>query len=122
MINGINLKQLILLIQEHKNLSAHVCLDVGCMLPNADPKPLLKIINYCVNYLRQFSDSEMQIDLDTHQWGYLLVLIIHTQRFELLPFNPDIDEQLKHFSATCNVSFEPSSYAKIEIRFQRPQA
>ncbi|MBX7152917.1 hypothetical protein K1X84_14905 [bacterium] len=119
MNSGINLKQLILLIKEHKDLSAHVCLDVGCVLPNTDPKPLLKIVNYCINYLRQLGNAEMQIDLDTHQWGYLLVMIVHTKCSELPPFNQDVHEQLKLFSATCNVLIEPLSYAKIEIKFQR---
>ncbi|NUM81611.1 hypothetical protein HUU42_12470 [bacterium] len=122
MSEGINLKQLILLIQEHKNLSAHFCLDVGCVLPQADPKPLLKMINYCINYLRQLGNDDMQIDLDTHRWGYLLVLIIPTKLSELPPFNPEIHEQLKPFSATCSLLIEPSSYAKIEIKFHQSHA
>ena len=49
--NTVDLKRLIYMIKDTKNLNANLILDDGCVFDTADPKPLVKVINYIINYL-----------------------------------------------------------------------
>ena len=48
--NRVDLKQLIMLIKDNKNFEANLILDEGCILMTEDPKPLVKVVNYIINY------------------------------------------------------------------------
>ena len=59
----IDLKALLTLIDSQKNLNTNLCLDQGCLLPVEDPKPLVKVINYILNFLNEYSGERIDVSL-----------------------------------------------------------
>ena len=53
MANPVDLKQLLQLINDQKGLDTNLCLDSGCVIDVEDKTPLIKVINYFLNYLHQ---------------------------------------------------------------------
>ena len=49
--NQYDLKQLIYLIKDNKDFDANLILDEGCRIETEDPKPLIKPLNYIINYI-----------------------------------------------------------------------
>ena len=47
----IDLKQLLHLIHDNKEFDVNFILDEGCVILADDPKPLIKVLNYLINYL-----------------------------------------------------------------------
>jgi hypothetical protein len=45
----VDLKSLLFMIKENKNIEANLILDEGCLLETEDVKPLVKVINYLLN-------------------------------------------------------------------------
>ena len=64
MANQIDLKLLIQLIDDQKDIETDLILDEGCRITAEDQAPLVKIINYFMNYLHALSNSPLQISLD----------------------------------------------------------
>ncbi len=115
----IDLRQLIILIDDKKKLPTHLCMDLDCKIRQDDSRPLVKIINYILNYLRALSDKEIQIDLDAHASDYRLVFIVHSDRSEIPPLNDSLNDILKSYRATLEFSHEPARYVKFQLTFEK---
>ena len=115
----LDLKNLIILIKQEKDLEANLILDEGCQLTVSDPKPLIKILNYVINYLNQVSDKALEIGLDLRDQEYLLNMMAFSPANELPPVSDNLKEALQEFKATYEVKHEKGSYIQFIIKFQR---
>ena len=119
-MNSINLKQLLLLINDEKNLNADLCLDLDCKVITADIKPLIKAINYVINYLKALAAEPLHIGLSSEKDSFILVFLAVTDRHEIPPFDVKINELLKPFHTMAESSFESGKFAKILLKFPKP--
>ena len=115
--NRVDLKRLILLIKENKEFEANLILDEGCVLETSDPKPLVKVINYFINYLNQISAQPLEIALDLRNNDNLMSLMVYTDVQELPAVNAEIDEVLKSYQASLEKIHEKGKYVQFKISF-----
>jgi hypothetical protein len=113
----IDLRELILLIKQNKEFESHLCLDIGCMIEGGDSKPLIRTINYIINYLKQAGNGEIQIDLDSHHSKHQLVFIVHTGKTMLPAPNEQLPAVLRTYHGTIEWIFESAKYVKCQLSF-----
>ena len=113
----VDLKRLILLIKENKDFEANLILDEGCVLETADPKPLVKVINYFINYLNQLSDQPLEISLDLRISNNLLSLMVYTDKQDLPDISSGIEDVLKTYKASIEQIHEKGKYIQFKISF-----
>jgi hypothetical protein len=113
----VDLKQLIMLIKDTKNLEANLILDEGCTLMTEDPKPLVKVLNYIINYLGQLSDQALEISLDLRSSDHLLSFMVYTDKTELPAVSSEIDDVLKTYKATLDKIHESGKYVQFKVSF-----
>jgi hypothetical protein len=115
--NRVDLKQLIMLIKANKDFEANLILDEGCALMTEDPKPLVKVLNYLINYLGQQSEKPLEISLDLRSNDNLLSLMAYTDKTELPELNTEIDDVLKTYNATLEKIHESDKYIQFKVSF-----
>ena len=115
--NRVDLKQLIMLIKDTKNFEANLILDEGCTLMTEDPKPLVKVINYIINYLGQLSDKALEISLDLRTGDHLLSFMVYTDKTDLPAVSLEIDDVLKKYKATLEKIHGTGKYVQIKLSF-----
>ena len=115
--NHYDLKQLIYLIKDNKDFDANLILDEGCGIDTEDPKPLIKVLNYLINYLNQLTSSPLEISLDLRDKDSLLSLMAYSAETDLPEMNDQIDGILKDYKATKNIIHEKDKYIQIKVSF-----
>jgi len=115
--NRVDLKQLIMLIKENKNFEANLILDEGCILMTEDPKSLVKVINYMINYLGQLSEQALEISLDLRSNDKLLSLMVYTDKTDLPEVSAEISDVLKTYKATLEKIHETGKYVQFKVSF-----
>ena len=115
----IDLRQLILRIDDNKDIPTHLCLDLDCRIQGDDPKPLIKVINYIVNFLRPLTDQEIQIALDAQRGNFVLAFIAYTPSAEMAPVSTQLSEALKLYEASMQTAFEPGKYIQMILTFPK---
>lgn len=115
----IDLRDLIMMIKEKKEMNANLALEFDCRLDVEDYKPLVKVINYAVNYIGQLTDQPMQISLNAGGDGYLLGFTAFTSHSEFPAISDQVPEALKVYQATIKLSGEPGKYAKLLVTFKK---
>ena len=56
-----DLRKLMLMIQEKKEMNANMSLEFDCELETDDPAPLVKVINYIINYLTPLTEKAIAL-------------------------------------------------------------
>ena len=115
--NRVDLKQLILLIKQNKNFEANLILDEGCILMTEDAKPLVKVINYLINFLGQLSDQALEISLDLRNSDNLLSMMVYTDKTDLPDINTEVEGVLKSYKATLETIHESGKYVQFKLSF-----
>lgn len=115
----IDLRDLIMMIKEKKEMNANLALEFDCRLEVDDYKPLVKVINYAINYISQMTDQPMQISLNAGGSGYLLGFTAFTSHSEFPPVSDQVIEALKSYQATAKVDGEKGKYVKMLLTFQQ---
>jgi predicted transcriptional regulator len=115
--NRVDLKRLILLIKENKDFEANLILDEGCVIETSDPKPLVKVMNYFINYLNQISAQPLEIALDLRNNDNLLSFMVYTDVQALPEVSSEIDEVLKSYRASLEKIHEKGKYVQFKISF-----
>lgn len=113
----IDLGNLLNYIIDQKKVNTTVNIGPECKVNAEDPKPLVKIINYLINYLSQITDDTINISLKTQSNGCLLCFIVSTNHEQLPPLSDNLDEALKPYNAAMRVVFEEGKYAQIILNF-----
>lgn len=114
---SIDLRELILLIKQNKGFDSHLCLDIGCVIESNNSKPLIKAINYIINYMKEAGEGEIQIDLDSHYSKHQLVFIVHTDQQTLPKPSNQLQSIMTAYNGTIEWIFEPEKYAKCQLTF-----
>jgi len=118
MANGqIDLKQLVHVIYENKDMTANLCLDEGCRIKADDPKPLIKVINYLINFLKKLTEHPLEISLDLHEKGCTMGLMALTQQKEIPPVSDQLDQALESYHAVLEQVHEPGRYFLFKLKF-----
>ena len=117
--NSIDLKRLIHTIKDTKNFNANLILDEGCVFETADPKPLVKVINYIINYLNQVAKQPLEISLDLRSTDYLLSLLVYTDQQDLPAVSDQLADALKAYKATLDKIHEKGKYLQFKISFAK---
>ena len=113
----IDLGNLLNFIIDQKKVNTTVNIGPECKVNAEDPKPLVKIINYLINYLSQITDDTINVSLKTQSNGCLLCFIVSTNHEQLPPLSDNLDEALKPYYAAMRVVFEEGKYAQIILNF-----
>lgn len=114
----IDLRDLIMMIKEKKEMNANLALEFDCRLEVEDYKPLVKVINYAINYVSQLTDQPMQISLNAGGNGYLLGFTAFTSHIEFPPISDQVTEALKPYNAIISVDGEKGKYVKMLVTFK----
>jgi hypothetical protein len=113
----IDLGNLLNFIIDQKKVNTTVSIVPKCNVNAEDPKPLIKIINYLINYLNQITDDAINVTLNSQSGGCLLCFIVSTNEKKLPPLSDNLDEALKPYNAAMRVVFEEGKYAQIILNF-----
>ena len=100
MAQFVDLKKLLVLINDNKDVPANLILDEGCTFETEDPKPLIKVLNYLINYLSQLTKQPLEMALDLRSSDYLMSLMAYTDKTDLPAVSDQLDGALKDYNAS----------------------
>lgn len=115
----IDLKKLIVLINQGKDMEANLILDEGCLIYVNDPKPLVKVINYFINYLQPLTNLPLEIGLDLRESEYLLTIMAYTEEKELPEISDRLPEVLKDYAASYELRQDTGTDIQFKILFKK---
>ena len=115
--NRVDLKQLIIMIKENKDFESNLILDEGCVIYTDDPKPLVKVLNYIINYLGQISDKAIEISLDLRSNDHLLSLMVYTDKTDLPDFSSEVEGALKAYKGSIEKIHVSGKYIQFKLSF-----
>jgi len=113
----IDLKNFIHLIKDNKDFEANLILDEGCILEAEDPKPLVKVINYLINFLKELSDRPLEISLDLRPQDYLLSLMVYTDKSDIPEVSEQLATALKTYKASLEKIHESGKHLQFKVTF-----
>ncbi len=114
---SVDLRDLILMIKEQKQTEANLALEFDCAIETADVKPLIKVINYAINYIDRLSDQPQQISLNASMSGITIGFTTFTTQTSFPPLNPQAGEALGVYNATLERKGEAGKYVQLLIQF-----
>ena len=112
-----DLRDLILMIKEQKQIDANLTLEFDCRIETEDVKPLIKVINYAINYISQLTDEPLYISLNAGMRGYKIGFTAATALLDLPAINPKVNEALLPYAAVLAQEGEPGKFAQLLISF-----
>ena len=115
--SAIDLGNLLNYILKNKDVKASLHIGPECFVESGDLKPLVKIINYLLNYLREITTDAIDVSLKTQSEGCLLCFIASTDEKKLPPLSKNLKDALIPYNAAIKVVFEEGKYAQLLICF-----
>ena len=115
----IDLKQLIHLIHDNKEFDVNFILDEGCIILADDPKPLIKVLNYLINYLTPLTGQPLEISLDLRGNDILMSMMAYTDKSDLPPVSDQVAEALKDYNAVLENKHEAGKYFQFKLSFSK---
>ena len=112
-----DLRDLMMMIKEKKEMNANMALEFDCILETDDPAPLIKVINYIINYLTPLTDRPIEISLNAHRSGSMLSFAAFTEAAELPALSDQLEDVLKSYNADLQVTHKEGQYLQIVITF-----
>ena len=119
MSSPLDLKRLIQLIHDQKDIEAELILDEGCVINIEDQAPLVKVINYFLNYLAALTQGPLNIGLDLMGEQILLSFIAYTSEASVPEVSSNVADALKSFNAKFDYEHKAGSYVQIKIHFSK---
>lgn len=117
--NILDLKNLVIMINQEKEKASNLCLDEGCQIQVGDPKPLVKVINYIINYLQQITEAPLEIGLDLREEDYLLTIMAYSTTEKLPPISARLAEVLLDYRASYEVIHQAGTNVQLKIKFKK---
>jgi len=117
MSTKVDLKNLVQLIVDQKNLDANLILDEGCYLQVEDKTPLVKILNYFLNYLTGITKQPMEISLDLMSNSILLMLMAFTDKDDFSDISPNLKDALLQYNGKFELANKPGNWVQIKLNF-----
>lgn len=115
----IDLRDLILMIKEQKQMDANLALEFDCVIEAEDVKPLIKVLNYAINYINQLTDQPQQISLNASMSGITIGFTTFTAITDLPEINPQVNEALVPYNAVLEQKGEQGKYVQLLIVFKK---
>lgn len=115
----VDLRDLILMIKEQKQMNANLALEFDCVIEADDVKPLIKVINYAINYISRLTDQQQQISLNASMSGITISFTAFTTSSDLPAINPQVNEALAPYNAVMEQKGEPGKYTQLLISFRK---
>lgn len=116
----LDLRDVIKMIEEAKpDLKLGLSLEFDCFVEAEDPKPLIKVLNYLLNFIKQSSDETIQISLNAGMDGIILNLIASTTISEKPEMNAQIPDVLNDYAATIQYDFKAGEFMMFLITFAK---
>lgn len=112
-----DLRKLMMMIQEKKEINANMSLEFDCEVATDDPTPLIKVINYIINYLTPLTDKAIEISLNAYREGSTLSFAAFTEETNLPALSDQVKETLKEYNATLEVVHKEGQYVQMIINF-----
>lgn len=116
---SIDLRNLILMIKEQKQINTNLALEFDCLIETDDVKPLVKVINYAINYINQLTDQPLHISLNATTRGITISFVAFTASLDLPEINPKVNEALVPYNAILEQKGEPGKYIQLLISFRK---
>ena len=113
----LDLRDLMKKIQEQKQMNANLSLEFDCVIETEDPTPLIKVINYIINYLTPLTDKPLEISLNAQMSGVLISFSIFTEQTSFPLLSEQINDALQNYNASYEVKQEEGKYFQIIITF-----
>lgn len=118
-MESIDLRNLILKIKEQKQMNADLALEFDCIIDTEDVKPLIKVINYAINYVSQLTDQQQQISLNASMSGITISFTAFTTISDLPEISPQVNEALASYNAVLEQKGDPGKYTQLLINFNK---
>jgi hypothetical protein len=115
----VDLRDLILMIKEQKQVNANLALEFDCVIETDDVKPLVKVINYAINYINQLTDQPQQISLNASMSKITIGFTTFTELSDLPAINPQVNEALVSYDAKLEQKGEPGKFTQLLINFSK---
>ncbi len=115
----VDLRDLILMIKEQKQVNANLALEFDCVIETNDVQSLVKVINYAINYINQLTDQPQQISLNASMSGITIGFTTFTDLSELPAINPQVNEALVPYNAILEQKGESGKYTQLLISFKK---
>ena len=106
------------MIQEKKQANVNMALEFDCKIDATDITPLVKVINYAINYIGQITDQQQQISLNASMSGITMGFTAFTSEPNLPPLNNHVAEVLEDYNAIIEKKGESGKYAQLLITFR----
>ena len=117
--NTVDLKKLILLIDDSKDINANLNLHEGCVFEAEDHKPLIKVINYFLNYVEALTSIPLEISLELRGDQYLLNFLAYSDKTDLPPLSDKLGDALSMYNAKFDTVHEKGKYFQVKISFSK---
>ena len=115
----VDLRDLILMIKEQKQVNANFSLEFDCVIETDDVTPLIKVINYAINYVNQLTNQPQEISLNASMRGITIGFTTFTELTELPAINPQVQEALVTYNAVLEQKGESGKYTQLLISFEK---
>jgi hypothetical protein len=115
----IDLRNLMMMIKEKKGMDASMALEFDCKIEVEDIEPLVKVINYAINYISQLADQPMQIALYAGEKSHSLAFTAFTSKSEFPPISEKVSQALEPYRAVLTFNNEPGKFAQIHLAFRK---
>ena len=115
----IDLRDLMIMIKEKKGMEATLAMEYDCKIEVGDIEPLIKMINYAINYINQLAEQPMQISLYAGNKVHTLVFTTFTSKSEFPPVSEKVSQALEPYQGTIEFDSEPGKFAQIKLAFPR---
>jgi len=112
-----DLRELLNMIREQKQMNAEMALEFDCTIETEDIRPLIKVINYAINYISQLTDQTQQITLNASMSGITMSFSAFTNQSAFPAINPAVHEALSLYNARMSHTGQPGSHARLLIEF-----
>lgn len=111
----IDLRDLLLMINEQKQMNANLALEFDCVIETDDVTPLVKVINYAINYIKQLTDQQLHISLNASMSGIILGFMAFTDSQDFPEISPKVNQALAPYNAVLERKGEPGKYMQLLI-------
>ena len=115
----IDLRNLMLMIKEKKEMDCTLALEFDCKIEVEEIEPLVKVINYSINYISQLANQPMQVSLYAGFSEHTLVFTAFTAATDFPAISENVSEALLSYNATIGFDGEAGKFAQLKLTFNK---
>jgi len=116
----LDLKQLLILIDDDLDLEADLCLDLDCHVVTENPSKFVRLLRTVITHIRTHARGPISIGLSALRDSFDIAIVGHTDLTEI-PEEPPVKNEFEIFGGTGSFEFLAGKYIKALIHFERPE-